>query len=173
MARNVYFSFHYDDVKSFRANVVRMSYKFRAGDINFRDASIWEESKEKQVSTIKKLIDSELMGSSVTCVLIGSETYSRRFVRYEIAKSFEMKKGQLGVGINWIKDNKGEIKFWPGENPFDYLKLKIDKGGKIISLFELRDDGWIEFRDLRTIRNNHFPSTHYGRTITLSSLYKK
>jgi Txe/YoeB family toxin of Txe-Axe toxin-antitoxin module len=97
--------------------VVRNSGKFRkSGDV-FRDLSIWEEAQEKQVKKIKSLIDEELKGSSVTCVLIGSDTYSRRWVRYEIMKSFEMKKGQVGVGINWIKDKNGNTKFWRGENP--------------------------------------------------------
>src|SRR5690606_26476511 len=112
MARSVYFSFHYQDVIDFRANVVRNSGKFRKGEDVFRDSSIWEEAKEKQVSKIKSLIDFELKGTSVTCVLIGSETYSRRWVRYEIMKSFEMKKGQVGIGINWIKDKYGNTKLW-------------------------------------------------------------
>ena len=88
------------------------------------------------MSRIKLLVDNELIGASVTCVLIGSETYSRRWVRYEIMKSLEMKKGLLGVGINWIKDKKGNTKFWPGENPFDYLGFEISKDGRTLSLFE-------------------------------------
>ncbi len=81
MPRSVYFSFHYQDVIDFRANVVRNSGKFRQKGAEFRDSSIWEEAEEKQIRKIKSLIDDELKGSSVTCVLIGGETYSRRFVR--------------------------------------------------------------------------------------------
>lgn len=171
MARNVYFSFHYQDVVDFRANVVRNSYKFRKKSTLFRDFSIWEEAQEKQVKKIKELIDLELKGSSVTCVLIGDETYSRRWVRYEIVKSFEKKKGQLGVGINWIKCKDGKKKFWPGENPFDYLKLTVSEDGTTISFFEYLSNGWIKYRDLPSIRNSHFTVQDYGRTYTFSEFY--
>lgn len=171
MARSVYFSFHYQDVIDFRANVVRNSGRFRKkGDI-FRDASIWEEAEEKKVNKIKSLIDAELKGAGVTCVLIGSETYSRRWVRYEIIKSFEMKKGQVGVGINWIKDKFGNIKFWPGENPFEYLKLKVTDDGKEINVFEQKEDSWISFKDLPVMKNLHFKEKYFGSDFKLSRLY--
>lgn len=171
MTRNVYFSFHYQDVIDFRANVVRNSGKFRKNGNAFRDSSIWEEAQEKQVKKIKLLIDEELKGSSVTCVLIGSETYSRRWVRYEIMKSFEMKKGQVGVGINWIRDKNKNTKFWRGENPFDYLSVKVSKDGKLIDLFEYKGDSWITYKDLPQIKNTHFKERNFGREYLLSDFY--
>jgi len=173
MPRSVYFSFHYQDVIDFRANVVRNSGKFRQKGAKFRDSSIWEEFEEKQIKKIKSLIDNELKGLSVTCVLIGSDTYSRRFVRYELIKSFEMKKGQVGVGINWIKGKDGTTKFWPGENPFNYLALKVSKDGKTIDFFENKDSFWIAFKDLQTIKNSHFKENNFGREFRLSEFYKQ
>lgn len=173
MLRSVYFSFHYQDVIDFRANVVRNSGKFRQKGDKFRDSSIWEEAEEKEIKKIKSLIDDELKGSSVTCVLIGSETYSRRFVRYELLKSFEMKKGQVGVGINWIKDKNGNTKFWAGENPFNYLGLKVRKDGKMIDFFEKKEGSWITFRDLPLINNSHFEKESFGKEFTLSDFYKR
>lgn len=173
MARNVYFSFHYQDVVDFRANVVRNSGKFRKSGGVFRDSSIWEEAKEKQVQKIKSLIDDELKGSSVTCVLIGSETYSRRWVRYEIFKSFQMKKGQIGVGINWIKDKHGKTKFWRGKNPFSYLSLKVSTDGKTLDLFEYKEDDWIKYKDLPRIKNSHFKESDFGKEFTLSDFYNR
>ncbi|MDP1744685.1 MAG: TIR domain-containing protein [Bacteroidota bacterium] len=173
MPRNVYFSFHYQDVIDFRANVVRNSGKFRQKGAEFRDSSIWEEAEEKQIKKIKTLIDNELKGSSVTCVLIGSETYSRRFVRYELLKSFEMKKGQVGVGINWIKDKTGNTKFWAGENPFNYLGLKVGKDGKTIELFEKNNGSWVTFKDLPLIRNSHFIESDFGKEFRLSDFYNR
>jgi hypothetical protein len=171
MARSVYFSFHYQDVIDFRANVVRNSYKFRKKSTLFRDNSIWEEAQEKQVKKIKQLIDSELKGSSVTCVLVGDETYSRRWVRYEIVKSFVDGKGQVGVGINWIKGKDGKIKFWPGENPFDYLKLSVSEDGTTISFFEIKDGDWVKYRDLPSAKNRFFAKSDYGRSFKMSRLY--
>lgn len=173
MARSVYFSFHYQDVIDFRANVVRNSGKFRkSGDV-FRDSSIWEEAEEKQVRKIKTLIERELKGSSVTCVLIGSETYSRRWVRYEIIKSFEMKKGQVGVGINWIKDKHGNTKLWRGENPFSYLSVKVSRDGQFIDILEYKDDTWKTYKDLPKIKNSHFKERDFGKKFKLSDFYKR
>jgi hypothetical protein len=172
MARSVYFSFHYQDVIDFRANVVRNSGKFRKSGIEFRDSSIWEEAKEKQVTKIKSLINTELKGSSVTCVLIGSETYSRRWVRYEIMKSFEMKKGQVGVGINWIKDKYGNTKS-RGKNPFNYLAAKVSKDGKMIDLFEYKENTWITYKDLPRIKNSHFKEKDFGKEFELSEFYER
>lgn len=170
--RNVYFSFHYKDVEDFRANVVRNSGKFRKSGDLFRDASIWEEAEEKKVSALKTLVCDELRGTSVTCVLIGTETYSRRWVRYEIAKSFELKKGQLGVGINWIKGKNGFIKLLPGENPFKYLGCKISNDGKTVELFEKENGSWIAYRDLKKIANKHFSAEQFGKDFTFSDFYK-
>jgi len=173
MARNVYFSFHYQDVIDFRVNVVRNSGKFRKSENIFRDSSIWEEAKEKQVNKIKSLINTELKGSSVTCVLIGSDTYSRRWVRYEIIKSFEMKKGQVGVGINWIKGKNSKKKFWAGENPFNYLSLKVTKDGKFIEFFEYKKDSWTTYKDCPKIKNSHLNQSYFGKKIILSDYYKR
>lgn len=55
MARKVFFSFHYDDVKSFRVNVVRNSSMFKASGDTSRvmDASMWEEARLKGVADLK------------------------------------------------------------------------------------------------------------------------
>lgn len=172
MSRRLYFSFHYQDVIDFRANVVRLSWRFRHRSETFRDGSIWEEAQEKKVKRIKLLIDSELFGKSVNCVLIGEHTYSRRFVRYEIVKSFQLGKGQFGVGINWIKDKYGEVKIFPGENPFRYLMLQVSQNGKEISFLENKYNSWQVYRDLPSIRNSHFGKDYFGKQFLFSNLYR-
>jgi hypothetical protein len=88
VAKKVYFAFHYQDVIDFRANVVR-KHNFTKGveAAGYYDYSIWEESKKQGDVALKRMINSELNGTSVTAVLIGSWTYSRRWVRYEIETS--------------------------------------------------------------------------------------
>ena len=46
----------------------------------------------------------QLEGTSVTVVLIGSNTLDRKFVQYEIRKSVERGNAVIGVHINKIKD---------------------------------------------------------------------
>ena len=87
MARRVFFSFHYQDVIDFRANVVRNHNVTKDNNGGFFDASIWESAKKQGDIALKRLINGSLENTSTTVVLIGSETYSRRWVQYEIMKS--------------------------------------------------------------------------------------
>lgn len=170
MPRSIYFSFHYQDVIDFRANVVRNSNNFRKSGNTFKDSSIWEEAKEKKVKVIKSLIESSLYGTSVTCVLIGNETYARRWVRFEIIKSFVDKKGILGVGINWIKDKYKKSNFWAGPNPFEYLKIKISQDGNTIYFLEYKE-GWVKYKDLPEVKNTHLSKKYAGNEYLLKEFY--
>lgn len=105
--RRVFFSFHYErDV--WRATNVRNSGEVDAtAAAGWDDASLWEEAKRKGRREIERLIDNGLRGTSVTVVLIGTETASRPWVKYEIERSIEKGNGLLGVRIHRIKDQTG------------------------------------------------------------------
>lgn len=105
--RRVYFSFHYErDV--WRATVVRNSGKIDAtARAGWDDASLWEEAKRKGQPAIERLIGAGLQGTSVTAVLIGTDTATRPWVKYEIKQSIERGNGLLGVRIHNIKDQQG------------------------------------------------------------------
>jgi hypothetical protein len=107
MARKVFFSFHYErDI--WRTNVVRNSGIVEgSAAAGFHDASLWEEAEKKGDADVKKLIDKGLVGTSVTVVLIGAETSTRKFVGYEIEQSIARGNGLLGVYSSGIKDQKG------------------------------------------------------------------
>ena len=104
MARSVFFSFHYErDI--WRANVVRnCGVVIGHAAAGFRDGSLWEEAKRKGDAAIKKLIDEGLVGTSVTVVLIGAQTYQRPYVEYEIQQSMARGNGLLGLNIAHIRD---------------------------------------------------------------------
>ena len=130
MAKKVYFAFHYQDVIDFRANVVR-KHNFTKGveAAGYYDYSIWEESKKKGDLALKRMINAELEGTSVTAVLIGTSTFSRRWVQYEIFKSVERGNRVLGIHINSI-GGKDSLTKGLGPNPFDHLGLQISEDGK-------------------------------------------
>jgi len=125
MARRVFFSFHYQrDI--FRVNTIRKSTVVRPSDSgkSFHDSSIWEEKKKRGDAAIKTMINEALERTTVTCVLIGTETNSREYVEYEIARSREIGNGLLGVHIHNIKDATSGKTDARGESPFgiiDYL----------------------------------------------------
>lgn len=149
MSKRVFFSFHYDDVKTFRANVVRNhDLTKQTGSAGFFDASIWEDAELHGDESVKRLINSNLENTSVTCVLIGSNTWSRRWVRYEIMKSYDRGNTILGVHINSIPD-KFKNTYTQGVNPFSYLGFFIGSSGELGSYQELVNGQWCNYNDLK------------------------
>lgn len=67
----------------------------------FYDKAAWEAVKR---TGIEKWIEGQLEGTSVTVVLIGAEIYDRDWVRHEIKRSHQLKKGILGIYIHNVKD---------------------------------------------------------------------
>lgn len=172
--KRVYFSFHYQDVSDFRANVVR-NHKIVGTDsksAGYLDASIWEEAKKKGDVALKRMINSELDYTSVTVVLIGTETYDRRWVRYEIMKSLERGNHLIAVHINSIKDKFGYLKT-PGLDPFDHLALSISADGKRASPMEHRNQQWIDYADLGGWNvGGSLPPAQHGNAFKLTQWYR-
>lgn len=108
MARRVFFSFHYDN-DIWRANQVRNSNVVAGPDVaGFFDHSEYEEAKKEGDEGIKRMINKHLRDTSVTVVLIGTDTASRRWVKYEITQSIARNNGLLGVYIHHLKNQQGE-----------------------------------------------------------------
>ncbi len=111
MARRVFFSFHFDD-DIWRANQVRnVNVVAGADTAGFFDHSEYEEAKKVGDEGIKRMINKHLKDTSVTVVLIGTNTASRRWVKYEIAQSIAQKNGLLGIYIHHLKNQDRETSF--------------------------------------------------------------
>ena len=126
MARRVFFSFHYQrDI--WRVNQIRSIPNITGcAAAGFQDASLWEETKKKGDSAVKKLIDDGLQNTSVTVVFIGAKTAGRQFINYEIDKSIGRGNGVVGIQIHHLKNQKGEADS-AGETP----KKLTDAGFKV------------------------------------------
>lgn len=122
MARKIFFSFHYER-DAWRAGQVRNSNVVSTEDqYGFLDAADWESIKKKGDAAIERWIEDQLKNTSVTVVLIGAETASREWVRYEIEKSWNRGNGIVGVRIHNIKDQDKKTDT-AGRNPLDDFKL--------------------------------------------------
>lgn len=172
MAQYVFFSFHYDDVKTFRANVVRNHgfTKANGQEAGFFDASIWEDAKRHGDESIKRLINSNLDGTTVTCALIGTGTWSRRWVRYEILKSYDRGNKLFGVHINSVTD-KNRQTFLQGKNPFDYLGFVISADGKKHTYYEHDGVNWKIYQDLPA-KSTSYNRQYWGKGFKLSTWVK-
>ncbi|WP_257266569.1 TIR domain-containing protein [Endozoicomonas sp. ONNA2] len=129
MARQTFFSFRYKK-DNWRASIVRNSWVTQDRKASgFFDTAEWEEVKKKKDSEIEKWIDSQLKGTSVTVVLIGSDTAGKKWIDYEITSSHKKGNGILGIYVHKVKDSNGKTTT-KGENPFDNWEFKKD--GKVI-----------------------------------------
>jgi hypothetical protein len=173
MAKRVFFSFHYDDVKTFRANVVRNHWvtKEHREAAGFFDASIWEDAKLHGDTSVKRLINTNLENTSVTCLLIGSQTYLRRWVRYEILKSYDRGNALLGIHINGIKDKNQQV-LTNGKNPYDYLGFVVNSDGTKFQYYEHNGTEWKIYNDLPPKNVSNIDRQHWGKGFKLSDWVK-
>lgn len=171
MAKRVYFAFHYQDVIDFRANVVRKHNALTSAEsAGYFDASIWEESQKKGDLALKRMINSELDNTSVTAVLIGSQTYARTWVRYEIFKSIEVGNYVLGIHINSIKGKDEKTKN-QGPSPLDYCGLRVSDDGSTGTPIVWKDGGWYYFSKLDGFSIRNQPEMYRGKNIQLSTWF--
>ncbi len=175
MAKRVYFSFHYKDVIEFRANVVRNHWYFKLDreDAGYFDASLWESTKLQGSYAIKRLINTGLENTSVTCVLIGSETYRRPWVRYEILMSFKRGNAIFGIHINNIEGKDGSTKA-NGPNPLEYVGVTFSNDGKMATFWEKYDGKWIGYSEIDgsdSCQWNGLPKEFNGKGYNLSYFF--
>jgi hypothetical protein len=175
MAKRVYFAFHYQDVIDFRVNVVRNHWltKPDRGVAGFFDASLWEEAKRKGNVAIKRLINGGLEGTSTTCILIGSQTTARHWVRYEILKSFKRGNAILAVHINSITGKNRGTKAL-GSNPLLDVGVSFSGSGLTATLYEKVDGKWCEYFEIdgcASYRVNPVPDRYRGEGFHLGNFY--
>jgi hypothetical protein len=153
-----------------RVNHIRQSGKIRPGDkgrnLTPRDRSLWERMKRTNPANLKNVIGAGLNGTSVTCVLAGFETWSREWVRFEIAQSLVRGNGLLTVFIDGCKcPNEGYgVR---GENPLAFMALGWDN-----RIYELTANGWFQYgkiTDRLTSWPSWLPRPSSGRVMPLSS----
>jgi len=119
VSRRVFFSFEYGDVS--RAMVVRKSWVTQGREAaGFVDAADFESLKRQGDDAIRRWIDGQLKGTSVTVVLVAKDTCSSKWVKYEIAKSIELDHGLLGIDISKINDFRGNTSTRCGKIPTGY-----------------------------------------------------
>lgn len=107
MARKVFFSFQYEDVH--RAMNVRNSNVIAADQkVGFIDKADFEEVERQGDAAIKRWINDQLHGTSVTVVLVGATTDKSKWVKYEIEQSIARGNGILTIDISQISDLNGK-----------------------------------------------------------------
>jgi hypothetical protein len=148
MTTRAFFSFHYErdfwKVSEIKSHWVSKPERESAGLI---EEDAWASLKLQGDAEIKQWIRNQLHRTSVTVVMIGTETHSIDYVNYEISLSHERKNGLLGVYIHNIQDvyDKRDLK---GKNPFDNFR-DISSGLLFSQIYPTydwtEDDGYTNF----------------------------
>ncbi|WP_428655013.1 TIR domain-containing protein [Runella sp.] len=143
MARKTFFSFHYEN-DVWRANIVRNSWitKPNTQDAGFIDAAAFEEVKKGGDISIKRWIDDQLYGTTVTVVLIGSDTSNRDYIKYELQKSYIRGNGLIGIYVNKIRDKNGNQSL-KGSNHFGEIG-KDTQGNSVYFSINYPTYDWVD-----------------------------
>jgi hypothetical protein len=149
--RKAYFAFHFDDIM--RVNNVRQAWKIHHADSplkrSFYDSSLWESRQLHSPDSLKSLIREGVEYTSAVCVLVGSHTWSRRWVRYEIARAVIDGRGLLAVHLNNLRHHVRRLADPCGANPLAYMAVgKVYVGTSLqYYLFEKTARGWVRYQD--------------------------
>lgn len=131
MAKRVFFCFHYA-TDNWRTSQVR-SIGALDGNQPVSDND-WETVKRGGDAAIQRWIDGQLSGRSCTIVLIGASTANRKWIDYEIEKSWSERKGLLGIYIHNLKDRLGQQSTM-GANPFSLFKVGTQALSNIVPAY--------------------------------------
>ncbi|MCP4383098.1 MAG: TIR domain-containing protein [Hyphomicrobiales bacterium] len=119
----VFYSFHYDRDSWRVQQVINMGALEGQPLLKPQE---WEEAKKK-AGGIEKWIEEQMKYKTALVVLIGAQTASRPWVKYEIKKAWRDKKRLVGVRIHGLEgsDRKTDSQ---GANPF--AKVSLTNGKK-------------------------------------------
>ncbi len=132
MARRVFFSFHYKEDNWRAAQVRNMGVIEGNTPVSDND---WEEIKRGGDKAIEEWIIDQLKNRSCTVVLVGEKTAGRKWIKYEIKRSWELGKGVVGICIHNLKNSKGE-QSKKGRNPFNDFKIEEENMANIVKLYD-------------------------------------
>lgn len=124
----IFYSFHFSN------DVMRVQQIRNIGSIEGNppvSPNDWEQLKQKGSSAIKNWIDHNMKYKRCVVVLIGSETATRPWIKYEIQRAWNQGKAIIGIHIHNIRCPRGGTDP-KGKNPFD--DFQFDNGTKLSSM---------------------------------------
>lgn len=146
MVVRAYFAFHYKlDVQ--RANVVRNSWVTQdRQDSGYFDSGLWESSQRQGDDSLKTLMRDGVKNSTVTAILAGTETWMRRWVRYEIARSVLKGNRLVTIDIHGIKSFQQKTAE-KGANPLDAMGIYRNTDTDKLLIAEWNNGKWVHYAD--------------------------
>jgi hypothetical protein len=110
-----------------RTNNVRQAWKIdhpdSAENRSFYDRSIWESRNIKDEETLKRLMRGAIKYSSAVCVLVGTDAWHSRWVKYEISRAVVDERGLLAVHFNGLNHIERRAPDPLGYNPLEVMGI--------------------------------------------------
>jgi hypothetical protein len=174
MSIRVFFCFDHEDVSDQRVDLVRQHWlsKDDREDTGIFDGRNLQGFTLSGNAAVKRLIDGNLEHTLATCVLIGTNTWARRWVRYAIVESIQRGNRVVAVHINGIPDRSRRTKP-AGRNPLEHLAFSFAADGTSLKVMQYSSGDWVSFPD-----NKGWPLSkpasgqRRGKSLQLSSLYR-
>lgn len=122
--RRVFISYEGSDRK--KAKGFRLLRWNKNVDVEFHDRHLLDPVDSTNDQYIKRCINNELKGTSVTVVIVGENTKDSEWVDYEVQRSLDKGNGIVAVKLPGVDDNKvpekirengGEVVEW---NPHEF-----------------------------------------------------
>ncbi len=134
MARKVFYSFHFDNDHWRVSQVKEMGSLEGNAELAKND---WEAVKRGGAPAIERWINDQMLGKSCAVVLVGAETAERPWVKYEIKKAWEEKKGVVGIRIHRLLNNaRPPQASYAGNNPFSAFTIGSNPMLSIAALYD-------------------------------------
>mgnify|MGYP001371841157 CR=1 FL=1 len=157
----VFYSFHYgNDV--FRVQQIR--------NMGVVDGNVpvspndWEKVKKNGDAAVERWIDENMKYKRCVIVLIGSETANRPWVKHEIKRAWETRKGLFGIYIHNLKCPKNGT-CSRGPNPFNNWMVNGQPMANLITCYD--PNPWDAYGDIsRNLANwveRAIEEVKYGR----------
>ena len=143
MARRCFYSFHYDG-DNWRASTVRNIGAIE-GSQTVSDND-WETITKGGDRAIESWIAGQMNGKSCTILLIGAATAGRKWIEYEITKTWNDGKGIFGIYVHNLLD-RYQRKSAEGNNPFVGFTLK-SSGAALSSIVNVYDPPYTQSKDV-------------------------
>jgi Thoeris protein ThsB, TIR-like domain len=150
VARRVFYSFHYKP-DNWRASQIR-NMGVVDGNRPCSDND-WETITRGGDDRIRRWIADQMDGKSCTVVLIGTNTAGRKWINYEIIKTWDDHKGVVGVHVHNLQDSdqRQSVK---GANPFAHIGYG-NTGRMLSSIVRAYDPPYVASRDVYKYINDH------------------
>lgn len=133
MAREpVFYSFHYDN------DVFRVQQIRNMGVVDGNEPvspNDWEQVKRQGDAAVERWIDESMKYRRCVIVLIGSATASSRWVKYEIKRAWELKKGLFGIYIHSLKCPRNGT-CAKGPNPFTNWNIGSQSMASLVTCYD-------------------------------------